>query len=38
MQYMRDARHEFTLGLPHHMSGITTGIVAVDNEIQLCCS
>ena len=38
MQPMRDARHELKLGLPHHMCGVTTGIVAVGNEIQLYCS
>ena len=35
---MRDARHELTLGLPHYMCGVTTGTVAVGNEIQLLCS
>ena len=37
-QHMRDARHEFALGLPHYTCGITTGAVAVGNEIQLLCS
>ena len=35
IQYMRDARHELALGLPHHTCGVTTGTVAVGNEIQL---
>ena len=34
----RDARHELTLGLPQYMCGVTTGTVAVGNEIQLYCS
>ena len=38
MQHTRDARHKFALGLPHYMCGVTTGTVAVGNEIQLCCS
>ena len=37
-QHMRDACHELTPGLPHYMCGVTTSIVAVGNEIQLCCS
>ena len=37
-QPMRDARHELMLGLPHYICGVTTGRVAVDNEIQLYCS
>ena len=37
-QYMRDARHKLALGLPHYTCGVTTGTVAVGNEIQLCCS
>ena len=36
--HTRDARRELTLGLPHYMCGVTTGTVAVDNEIQLLCS
>ena len=32
---MRDARHELALGLPHYTCGVTTGTVAVGNEIQL---
>ena len=34
----RDTRHELALGLPHYTCGITTGTVAVGNEIQLLCS
>ena len=34
----RDARHELALGLPHYACGVTTGTVAVNNEIQLLCS
>ena len=34
-QHTRDARHELALGLPHYMCGVTTGTVAVGNEIQL---
>ena len=37
-QHMRNARHELALGLPHYMCGVTTGTVAVDNELQLFCS
>ena len=37
-QHTRVARHELTLGLPHYMCGVTTGTVAVGNEIQLLCS
>ena len=37
-QHTRDARHELTLGLPHFKCGVTTGTVAVGNEIQLLCS
>ena len=37
-QHMRDTRHELTLGLPHYTCGVTTGAVAVSNEIQLLCS
>ena len=37
-QHTRDARHELTLGLPHYTCGVTTGTVAVGNEIQLLCS
>ena len=38
MRHMRGARHELALGLPHYMCGVTTGTVAVGNEIQLLCS
>ena len=38
MRNTRDARHELSLGLPHYTCGVTTGTVAVDNEIQLLCS
>ena len=31
--HTRDARHELALGLPHYTCGVTTGTVAVDNEI-----
>ena len=37
-RHMRDARHKLTLGLPHYTCGVTTGTVAVGNEIQLLCS
>ena len=37
-QHMRYAYHELALGLPHHTCGVTTGTVAVGNEIQLLCS
>ena len=37
-RHTRDARHELALGLPHYTCGVTTGTVAVDNEIQLLCS
>ena len=33
-----DARHKLKLGLPHYTCGVTTGTVAVGNEIQLLCS
>ena len=32
-QHTRDAYHELALGLPHYMCGVTTGTVAVGNEI-----
>ena len=38
MRHTRDACHELVLGLPHYTCGVTTGTVAVDNEIQLLCS
>ena len=34
-RHTRDARHELALGLPHYKCGLTTGTVAVDNELQL---
>ena len=34
MRHTRDASHELTLGLPHYTCGVTTGTVAVGNEIQ----
>ena len=38
MWHTRGAHHKLSLGLPHFMCGVTTGIVAVGNEIQLLCS
>ena len=37
-RHTRNARHELTLGLPHYKCGVTTGTVAVGNEMQLFCS
>ena len=37
-QHTKDARHELALGLPHYTCGVTTGTVAVGNEIQLLCN
>ena len=37
-RHTRDAHHELALGLPHYTCGVTTGTVAVVNEIQLLCS
>ena len=37
-RHMRNARHELVLGLPHYTCGVTTGTVAVGNELQLFCS
>ena len=37
-RHTRNARHELALGLPHYTCGITTGTVAVGNEMQLFCS
>ena len=37
-RHTRDACHELSLGLPHYMCGVTTGTVAVGNEVQLLCS
>ena len=38
MRRMRNAHHELALGLPHYTCGVTTGTVAVGNEMQLFCS
>ena len=38
MQHMRYSRHELALGLSHYMCSVTTGTVAVGNEIQLLSS
>ena len=38
MQHTRDARHEFALDFSHYTCGVTTGTIAVGNEIQLLCS
>ena len=37
-RHTRNARHELALGLPHYTYGLTTGTVAVGNEMQLFCS
>ena len=37
-RHTRDVHHELALGLPHYTCGVTTGTVAVGNEIQLLCS
>ena len=37
-RHTRDARHELALSLPHYTCGVTTGTVAVGNEIQLICT
>ena len=34
-QHTIDTRYELALGLPHYTCGVTTGTVAVGNEIQL---
>ena len=34
-RHTRGACHELALGLPHYTCGVTTGTVAVGNEIQL---
>ena len=34
-RHIRDTHHELALGLPHYKCGVTTGTVAVGNEIQL---
>ena len=33
MRHTRDARYELALGLSHYMCDVTTGTVAVGNEI-----
>ena len=39
MRHTRDCHHELALGhLPDYACGVTTGTVAVGNEIQLLCS
>ena len=38
MRHTRDAHHKLTLGLPHYMCGVTTGTVAVGNEMHLLCN
>ena len=35
MRHTRDAHHELALGFLHYTCGVTTGTVAVGNEIQL---
>ena len=37
-RHTRDARHKLALSLPHYTCGVTTGTVALGNEIQLFCS
>ena len=37
-RHTRDACHKLALGLLHYICGVTTGTVAVGNEIQLLCS
>ena len=37
-QHTRNARHELALGLLHYTCRVTTGKVAVGNEMQLFCS
>ena len=32
-RHTRNARHELALGLPHYTCGVTTGTVAVGNEL-----
>ena len=34
-RHTRNAHHELALGLPHYTCGVTTGTVAVGNELQL---
>ena len=37
-RHTRNARHKLALGLPHYTCGVTTGTVAIGNEMQLFCS
>ena len=37
-RHTRNARHELALGLSHYTCGVTTGTVAVGNEMKLFCS
>ena len=37
-RHTRNAHHELALRLPHYTCGVTTGTVAVGNELQLFCS
>ena len=37
-QHTRNACHKLALGLPHYTCGVTTGTVAVGDELQLFCS
>ena len=37
-RHTRNSRHELALGLPNYTCGVTTGTVAVGNEMQLFCS
>ena len=37
-RHARDARHKLALGLSHYTCSVTTGTVALGNEIQLLCS
>ena len=37
-RHTKNARHEPALGLPHYTCRVTTGTVAVGNEMQLFCS
>ena len=34
----RNTHHRLALGLPHYTCGVATNIVAVGNEMRLCCS
>ena len=37
-RHMRNACHKLALGLPHYTCRVTTGTVAVGNEMRLFCS